>query len=52
MTIQETQEQLQEDLLSLLEGIGVEDALDPNDWENLKNEVCEIVISRLKQLNK
>ena len=52
MTIQETQEQLQEDLLSLLEGVGVEDALDPSDWENLKSEVCEIVISRLKQLNK
>ena len=52
MTIQETQEQLQEDLLSLLEGVGLEDALDPNDWENLKSEVCEIVISRLKQVNK
>ena len=52
MTIQETQEQLQEDLLSLLEGIGIEDALDPNDWDYLKHEVCEIVISRLKQVNK
>jgi hypothetical protein len=52
MTIQETQEQLQEDLLSLLEGVGLEDVLDSYDWENLKNEVCEIVISRLKQLNK
>jgi hypothetical protein len=52
MTIQETQEQSQEDLLSLLEGVGLEDVLDSYDWENLKNEVCEIVISRLKQLNK
>jgi len=52
MTIQETQEQLQEDLLTLLEGVGLEDVLDSYDWENLKNEVCEIVISRLKQLNK
>jgi hypothetical protein len=52
MTIQETQEQLQEDLLSLLEGVGLEDVLDSYDWENLKNEVCEIVISRLKQVNK
>jgi len=52
MTIKETQEQLQEDLLSLLEGVGLEDVLDSYDWENLKNEVCEIVISRLKQVNK
>lgn len=50
MRIQELQEQLQEDLLSLLEGIGIEDASDPNDWENLKNEVCEIIVARFKQI--
>ena len=48
--ITEVQEQLQEDMLCLLEGVGLEDALDPRDWEALKTEVCEIVITNLNKL--
>jgi len=51
MSIQELKEQMQEDLISLLEGIGIEDALAPEDWETLKNEVGEIVISNINRLN-
>ena len=43
-------EQLQEDMLSLLEGMGIEEALDPRDWETLKTKVCKIVITNLNKL--
>lgn len=48
--IDTTKEQLQEDVLCLLEGIGIEEALDPKDWEALKTEVCEIIITNLNKL--
>ena len=51
MSVKELKEQMQEDILSLLEGIGLEDALSSNDWENLKNEVCEIIITNINKLN-
>jgi hypothetical protein len=49
-TKQLVKEQMQEDLLSLLEGMGLEEALDPKDWEALKNEVCYIVIDGINSL--
>jgi len=52
MNTSELKEQLQEDLLSLLEGMGIEDTLSPSDYENLKNEVCGIVITNVNKLNK
>ena len=52
MTIQEVKEQTQEDLLCLLESMGLDEALDPRDWESLKTEVCDIVITNLNNLNK
>jgi hypothetical protein len=51
MTIKEVKEQLQEDILCVLEGMGIEEALDPRDWENLKNEVCDIIITNINNLN-
>jgi len=50
MNTSELKEQLQQDLLSLLEGMGIEDALSPSDYENLKNEVCDIVITNVNKL--
>lgn len=50
MNTNELKEQLQEDLLSLFEGVGLEDVLDSYDWENLKNEVCNIVITNVNKL--
>lgn len=50
MNTNELKEQLQQDLLSLLEGMGIEDTLSPSDYENLKNEVCDIVITNVNKL--
>lgn len=50
MNLKEVKEQMQEDLLSLLDGIGLEEVLSENDYENLKNEMCDIVISNLNKL--
>lgn len=50
MKLREVKEQLQEDLLSLLEGIGIDEALPEQDYENLKTEVCDIVITNLNKL--
>jgi hypothetical protein len=50
MTTKELKEQLQEDILSVLEGWGVSEALDPNDWEKLKDTVCDIIISNVNKL--
>lgn len=49
-TKQLVKEQMQDDLLSLLEGMGLEEALNPRDWENLKNEVCDIVITGINNI--
>ena len=40
---------MQQDLLSLLDGIGLSDALDPLDYEKLEMEVCDIVISNINR---
>ena len=50
MNTNELKEQLQQDLLSLLEGMGIEDTLSPSDYESLKNEVCDIVITNINKL--
>ena len=50
MNVNELKEQLQEDLLSLLEGMHIQDTLPPNDYETFKNEVCNIVISNVNKL--
>jgi hypothetical protein len=50
MTTKELKEQLQEDILSVLEEWGVSEALDPNDWEKLKDTVCDIIISNVNKL--
>jgi len=52
MTIAEVKEQLQEDILCVLEGMGIEEVLDPRDWDNLKDEVCNIIITNINNLNK
>lgn len=49
-TKQLVKEQMQEDLLCLLESMGLEEALDPRDWENLKNEVCDIVVTGINNI--
>lgn len=51
MSKQEVKEQLQEDVLSILESFGIQEALNRQDWENLKNSVCDSVIHNLNKLD-
>ena len=51
MKIREVKEQLQEDILSILEGWGINEALDEIDYEKLKNSLCDAVISNLDKLD-
>jgi hypothetical protein len=46
----EVKEQMQEDLLSLLEGMGLDEVLSPRDWKHLQNEVCDIVITGINNI--
>jgi hypothetical protein len=49
-TKQLVKEQMQEDLLALLEGMGLEEALSTADWIALQNEVCDIVITGIDNI--
>jgi hypothetical protein len=49
-TKQLVKEQMQEDLLSLLEGMGLDEALNPKDWEALQREVCDIVVTGINNI--
>ncbi len=49
-TKQLVKEQMQEDLLSLLESMGLDEALSRPDWDALQREVCDIVVTGLNNL--
>ena len=51
MTIKEIKEQLQEDIISILEGFGIEEAMDEKDYERIKNAMCDAVIANLNRLD-
>jgi len=44
------QEQLQEDIFSILDGFGVKEAMDDTDYFNLKTQLCDAVIKNLAKL--
>lgn len=50
MTQQEIKEQLQQDILTLLESYGINEALSPREWESLKDNVCDIIVTDLNKL--
>jgi hypothetical protein len=50
MTVQEVKEQLQEDILSTLEGFGVDEAMEGSDYNSLVSTLCDIVISNINKL--
>ena len=50
MNKNEVKEQMQEDILCLLEGFEIESIMDPQDYEALKNNLCQIVIDNLNNL--
>ena len=49
-TKQLVKEQMQEDILSLLEGMGLDEALSQPDWESLQNEICDIIITGINNI--
>jgi len=44
MTIKELKAQLQEDILSILEGFGVDEAMEGGDYNNMVSAMCDAVI--------
>jgi hypothetical protein len=52
MTTDEVKEQMQEDLMSLLEGFGIREAMGSVDWEALNISICDIVINNINKLKK
>jgi len=51
MIIKEVQEQLQEDILSIVEGFEVDKGMDKDDYQMLRNTLCNAIISNLNKLN-
>ena len=52
MNIKEVKEQLQEDVLSILEGFGIDEAMEGADYNNLVSALCDAVITNINKLNK
>ena len=50
--MREVKEQLQEDVLTILEGFGIDEALEGKDYNNLVNALCDAIITNLNKLDK
>lgn len=44
MTEKELKEQAQEDILTILEGFGVDEAMEGGDYNNMVSALCDVVI--------
>ena len=51
MTQQEIQEQLQQDILSILEGFGIEEIMKNQDYEKMKDVICNAIISHINKIS-
>ena len=51
MTTKQVKEQLQEDVLSILEGFGVDEAMERADYNNMVSTLCDTIIANLNKLN-
>ena len=51
MSIKEAKEQLQEDVLTILEGFGVDEAMEGADYNNLVNALCDTIVNKLNKIN-
>ncbi len=51
MTLIEVKQQLQEDILSILEGFDLGDVLDEADYYKLQNALCDSVIRNLDKVD-
>lgn len=52
MTPSEVKEQLQQDILTILEGFDMEDIMDEDDYEAMKDKLCNSVITNIDKLDK
>lgn len=52
MNIKQVKEQLQEDILSILDGFRANEDMDKGDYEDFKNALCKAVIDNLNKLDK
>jgi len=50
MSKAELKEQLQEDVLTILEGFGVDEAIELKDYNNLVTTLCETIIVNVNKL--
>jgi hypothetical protein len=50
MKLREVKEQLQEDILSILEGFRADEDMDKGDYEDFKNALCKAVIINLDKI--
>lgn len=48
----EVKEQLQEDVLTILEGFGIDEAMEGADYNNLVSALCEAIIKNINKLDK
>jgi hypothetical protein len=42
--------QMQEDILTILEGFGIDEAMEGTDYNNLVTALCDVVVKGLNQL--
>lgn len=52
MNQNQLKEQLQEDVLSILEGFGVDEAMEGGDYNNMVAAICDAVIHNVDKLEK
>jgi hypothetical protein len=48
--IQQVKAQLQEDVLTILEGFGVDETMNGEDYNNLTTALCEVILSNLNNV--
>lgn len=51
MNIKEAKEQLQEDVLTILEGFGVDGTMEGSNYNNLVNALCDTIVNKLNKIN-
>lgn len=51
MTNAEAKEQLQENVLTILEGFGIDDALEGADYNDLVTALCDTIVDTLNKIN-
>jgi len=51
MTNAEAKEQLQENVLTILEGFGIDEALEGADYNDLVTALCDTIVDTLNKIN-